>query len=118
MPRHVTEISPTAVNDGDAIRAKADVADLPAPVGALSPIKLYVFPPSSRALAVIALADHLNIGCEIQPIDLGKGDQRTPEYAAMNPNMKICRCSRTTASFYGSQTRSCSILQLESHRAD
>jgi len=89
MPRHVTEISPTAVNDGDAIRAKADVADLPAPVGALSPIKLYVFPPSSRALAVIALADHLNIGCEIQPIDLGKGDQRTPEYAAMNPNMKM-----------------------------
>ena len=89
MSRHMTEISPSAVNDGDAIPAKADVADLPFRVGALSPIKLYVFPPSSRALAVIALGDYLKIGCEIHPIDLSKGDQRTTEYAAMNPNMKM-----------------------------
>ena len=59
MSRHMTEISPSAVNDGDAIPATADVADLPARVGALSPIRLYVFLPSSRALAVIALGDHL-----------------------------------------------------------
>jgi glutathione S-transferase len=89
MSRHMTEISPCTVNDGDAIPATADVADLPARVGALLPIKLYVFPPSSRALAVIALGDHLKIGCEIHPIDLSKGDQRTTEYAAMNPNMKM-----------------------------
>ena len=89
MSGHMTEISPSAVNDGDAIPATEDVADLPARVGAFSPIKLYVFPPSSRALAVIALGDHLKIGCEIHPIDLSKGDQRTTEYAAMNPNMKM-----------------------------
>jgi glutathione S-transferase len=89
MSGHMTEISPSAVNDGDAIPATADVADLPARVGAFSPIKLYVFPPSSRALAVIALGDRLKIGCEIHPIDLSKGDQRTTEYAAMNPNMKM-----------------------------
>ena len=89
MSRHMTEISPSAANDGDAVPATADVADLPGRVGALSPIKLYVFLPSSRALPVIALGDHLKIGCEIHPIDLSKGDQCTTEYAAMNPNMKI-----------------------------
>jgi glutathione S-transferase len=40
-------------------------------------MKLYVFPPSGRVLAVIALKDHLGIDCPIEPIDLGKGDQRT-----------------------------------------
>jgi hypothetical protein len=44
MSRHMTEISPSAVHDGDTIPAKADVANLPPRVGALSPIKLYVFP--------------------------------------------------------------------------
>ena len=40
---------------------------------------------------MIALADHLQLACEIVPvIDLfGKGDQRTAEYAARNPNMKM-----------------------------
>ena len=52
-------------------------------------MKLYVMPPSPRAFKVIALKNHLGIECEIEVVDLGKGDQLTPEYAAMNPNKKM-----------------------------
>jgi glutathione S-transferase len=52
-------------------------------------MRLFIFPPSSRAVAIVALRDYLNIECEIVPIDLSKGDQRTPEYVAMNPNQKM-----------------------------
>jgi glutathione S-transferase len=52
-------------------------------------MKLYAFPLSSRVLAIMALKDHLEIDCDVQAIDLGKGDQRTPEYAALNPNLKM-----------------------------
>jgi glutathione S-transferase len=52
-------------------------------------MKLYVMPPSPRAFKVIALKKHLGIECETQFVDLGKGDQLTPEYAAMNPNKKM-----------------------------
>ncbi|MBI3796974.1 MAG: glutathione S-transferase N-terminal domain-containing protein, partial [Deltaproteobacteria bacterium] len=52
-------------------------------------MKLYVFPPSMRALKVIALKNHLGLECEMQIVDLGKGDQLSPEYIAMNPNKKM-----------------------------
>jgi glutathione S-transferase len=52
-------------------------------------MRLFIFPPSARMLAIVALKDHLNIECEIVPVDLSKGDQRTPEYAARNPNQKM-----------------------------
>ena len=52
-------------------------------------MKLYVLPPSPRAFKVIALKNHLGIECEIHLVDLGKGDQLTPEYIAMNPNKKM-----------------------------
>jgi glutathione S-transferase len=52
-------------------------------------MKLYVMPPSPRAFKVIALKNHLGIECETQLVDLGKGHQLTPEYAAMNPNKKM-----------------------------
>jgi glutathione S-transferase len=51
-------------------------------------MKLYYFPPSSRALAVIALMNHLGLKCQTQTVDLGKGDHLTLEYRAMNPNNK------------------------------
>src|SRR5713226_5911877 len=53
------------------------------------PVKLYVLPPSPRALKVIALKNHLGLECEMHIVDLGKGDQLTPEYIAMNPNKKM-----------------------------
>ena len=37
----------------------------------------------------MALRNHLQIECEIEAVDLGRGDQRTPEYAARNPNLKM-----------------------------
>lgn len=52
-------------------------------------MKLYLFPPSARALAAVALNHYLALGCEMQPIDLGRGDQLTPEYLALNPNSKM-----------------------------
>ncbi len=52
-------------------------------------MKLCAFSPSARVLAIMALKDHLEIECEVQAIDLSKGDQRKPEYAAQNPNRKI-----------------------------
>jgi glutathione S-transferase len=52
-------------------------------------MKLYLFPPSSRALAIVALNNHLGLDCELYPIDLGRGEQLTPEYLALNPNRKI-----------------------------
>jgi glutathione S-transferase len=52
-------------------------------------MKLYVLPPSPRALKVIALKNHLELDCEMHLVDLGKGDQFAPEYVAMNPNQKM-----------------------------
>ncbi len=52
-------------------------------------MKLHVFPPSPRALKVLALARHLNYDFEIVLVDLFKGEQRAPGYAALNPNMRM-----------------------------
>jgi glutathione S-transferase len=52
-------------------------------------MKLYLLPPSPRAFKVIALKNHLGIECEMQLVDLSKGDQFTPNYVAMNPNSKM-----------------------------
>jgi glutathione S-transferase len=52
-------------------------------------MKIFIFPPSSRVTALVALAKHLEIACELVSIDLGRGDQCTSSYAAMNPNMKM-----------------------------
>lgn len=52
-------------------------------------MKLYTFPPSGRVLGVVALKNYLVLDCEVQPIDLGRGDQLTPEYVALNPNKKM-----------------------------
>ena len=52
-------------------------------------MKLYIFPPSGRALGVMALKNHLALDCDVQPIDLSRGDQLTPQYLALNPNTKI-----------------------------
>ena len=52
-------------------------------------MKLYVLPPSPRALKVIALKNYLQLDCEMHLVDLSKGDQLTPEYIAMNLNKKI-----------------------------
>ena len=52
-------------------------------------IELYVFPPSPRAFKVMAVANHLGLDWTLRPVDLVKGEQRAPEYAALNPNMRM-----------------------------
>jgi glutathione S-transferase len=52
-------------------------------------MKLHVAPPSPRAFKVIALANYLRLEYELQPVDLIKGDQMRPQFAALNPNKKM-----------------------------
>src|ERR1700759_1068504 len=52
-------------------------------------IELYVFPPSPRAFKVMAIANHLGINTNLRFLDLLKGEQKTPEYATLNPNMRM-----------------------------
>lgn len=52
-------------------------------------MRLYVFPPSPRATKVIALAHHLGLDCELRLVHLFKGEQATPEFAALNPNKRM-----------------------------
>ena len=52
-------------------------------------IELYVFPPSPRAFKVMAVANHLGLDTTLRMIDLRKGEQKTPQYAALNPNMRM-----------------------------
>lgn len=52
-------------------------------------MKLYVFPPSPRALKVRALVRHLNLDVEECLVDLFKGEQHAASYAALNPNMRM-----------------------------
>ncbi|MBV9538399.1 MAG: glutathione S-transferase family protein [Acidisphaera sp.] len=52
-------------------------------------MRLYVFPPSGRVLGLMALRNHLALDCEVVTVDLGGGDQLTPDYVALNPNRKV-----------------------------
>ena len=52
-------------------------------------IELYVFPPSPRAFKVMALANHLGLDTKLHFVDLRKGDQKAPQYATLNPNMRM-----------------------------
>jgi glutathione S-transferase len=48
-------------------------------------MKLYGIPPSPNTWKVRAVAAHLGLPLELQIIDVGKGDNRTPGYLALNP---------------------------------
>jgi len=52
-------------------------------------MKLHVFPPSPRATKVMALANHLGLDCEIRVVNLFKGEQHQPGFAALNPNERM-----------------------------
>lgn len=52
-------------------------------------MRLHVFPASPRAMKVMTLAQHLRLDCEIRIVDLFKGDNQKPEFAALNPNKKM-----------------------------
>jgi len=52
-------------------------------------LKLHVFPPSPRAFKVLFVAHHLGIDYELCRVDLTKGATKAPEFAALNPNMRM-----------------------------
>lgn len=52
-------------------------------------IELYVFPPSPRAFKVMAVANHLGLDWTLRLVDLPKGEHMAPQYAALNPNMRM-----------------------------
>src|ERR1700687_377736 len=52
-------------------------------------MKIHVFPPSGRIVGIVDLKNYLALDCDVEPIDLGRGDQRAPEYVSLNPNSKI-----------------------------
>ncbi len=52
-------------------------------------IEIYALPPSPRAFKVLAVANYLGLDVTVRVIDLLKGEQKSPEYAALNPNMKM-----------------------------
>jgi len=52
-------------------------------------MKLHVAPPSPRAFKVLAVARHLDLDFDLCPVDIPKGANLTPEFAALNPNKKM-----------------------------
>src|SRR5262245_13116194 len=52
-------------------------------------MRLHVFPPSPRATKVTALANHLGLDCDVRVVDLLKGEQHAPAFAALNPNERM-----------------------------
>jgi glutathione S-transferase len=52
-------------------------------------IELYAFPPSPRAFKAMVVANHLGLDWTLRMIDLRKGEQKAPPYAALNPNMRM-----------------------------
>ncbi len=48
-------------------------------------MKLYGFPPSPNTWQVRALAAHIGVPLEFEPVDLPKGGSRTPAFLAINP---------------------------------
>ncbi|MDD2723324.1 MAG: glutathione S-transferase family protein [Methylovulum sp.] len=52
-------------------------------------MKLYYFPLSPNSRRVIAVLHQLNLACELQAVDLIKGEQLQAEFLNLNPNHMI-----------------------------
>lgn len=52
-------------------------------------MKLYITPMSPNSRKVTAVVAHLGLDCETQIVDLSKGENKTPEFLAVNPNGKV-----------------------------
>jgi glutathione S-transferase len=51
-------------------------------------VKLYIFPPTPRAVRVVALANYLGLKPKICELDYFRAEQHAPEFAAINPNKR------------------------------
>ncbi|MGR8933273.1 MAG: glutathione S-transferase family protein [Gammaproteobacteria bacterium] len=52
-------------------------------------MKLYTFPVSPNCRRVQAVINHLNLDCELIPVDLTQNEQLAPEFVALNPNHQV-----------------------------
>jgi glutathione S-transferase len=52
-------------------------------------IEIYAFPPSPRGFKPMVVANHLGLDWTLHFVDLRKGEQKSPQYAALNPNMRM-----------------------------
>jgi glutathione S-transferase len=52
-------------------------------------IEIFAFPPSPRAFKAIAVANHLGLDITVRPLDFQKGEHKSPEYTALNPNQMM-----------------------------
>ena len=52
-------------------------------------IKLHVFPLSPRGFKVLFAAEHLGIPYEMKFVDFAKQAQKSPSFAALNPNQRM-----------------------------
>src|SRR5262249_10055134 len=52
-------------------------------------IEIHAFPPSPRAFKVMAVANHLGADWTLRVVDIVKGEQRLPDFVALNPNMRM-----------------------------
>jgi glutathione S-transferase len=52
-------------------------------------MKLYHFPISPNSRKVIALLHHFGLACELEAVDLTKGEQMKPSFLKLNPNHMI-----------------------------
>jgi len=52
-------------------------------------MKLYHFPLSPNSRRVVAVLHHLHLDCELEVVDLSKGEQMHPDFLKLNPNHMI-----------------------------
>lgn len=52
-------------------------------------MRLHVFPASPRSFKVLSFVAQLGLEFETRIVDLTKGEQNTPEFAALNPNKRV-----------------------------
>ena len=52
-------------------------------------MKLYVNDLSPNSRKVTSVANHLKLDCDIETLDFAKGENRAPEFLAINPNGKL-----------------------------
>jgi glutathione S-transferase len=78
-------------------------------------IEIYAFPPSPRAFKVMAVANYLGLDWTLRMLDLPKGGHKTPQYEALNPNLRMPTLK--DGDYCGSRTRSANISRRRSPRA-
>jgi glutathione S-transferase len=52
-------------------------------------IEIFAFPRTPRAFKALVVANHLELDWTLHVVDLLRGDHRQPDYARLNPNMRI-----------------------------